>query len=134
MDATTIVLLVLIVVLVIVYPIMVSARNKKERQKYQEMTNSLKRGDKVLTASGVYGTIVDLHMEDDKKIVTIETGMGNNKGYMAIDAYAIYTVLPDENAQTQETKPAEAPKEDDNIKNIEEAVGTKSSKKKKEEK
>ena len=37
----------------------------------QEQTNSLKRGDKVLTTSGVYGTIVDLHQEGDKTIVTI---------------------------------------------------------------
>jgi len=92
-------LLVLIVVLVVAYPILVSSKNKKERQRFQEMTNSLKRGDKVLTASGVYGTIVDLHKEDDKTIVTIETGMGKNKGYISVDAYAIYTILPDENEQ-----------------------------------
>ncbi|MBE7073837.1 MAG: preprotein translocase subunit YajC [Clostridiales bacterium] len=99
MDTTSIVLLVLIVVLVVAYPILVSSKNKKERQRFQEMTNSLKRGDKVLTASGVYGTIVDLHKEDDKTIVTIETGMGKNKGYISVDAYAIYTILPDENEQ-----------------------------------
>ncbi|MBQ8908881.1 MAG: preprotein translocase subunit YajC [Clostridia bacterium] len=107
MDPTTIVLLVLIVVLVIAYPILVSTRNKKERQRYQEMSNSLKRGDKVLTSSGVYGTIVDLHMEEDKKIVTIETGMGKNKGYMAVDAYAIYTVFPDEKEQAEQQKTEE---------------------------
>ncbi len=99
MDATQIILIVFIVLLIIIYPIMISARNKKETQRMQEQTNSLKRGDKILTTSGVYGTIVDLHLEDDKKIVTIETGMGNNKGYLSVDAYAIYTVFKDETNQ-----------------------------------
>lgn len=96
MEPMNIVLLVLIGVLIIVYPIMAYFKNKKDKQKYQEMTNSFKRGDKVLTASGVYGTIVDLHQEGDKKIVTIETGMGKNKGYISLDALAIYSILPDE--------------------------------------
>lgn len=60
MDATQIILIVFIVLLIIIYPIMISTRNKKENQRMQEQTNSLKRGDKVLTTSGVYGTIVDL--------------------------------------------------------------------------
>lgn len=96
MDATQIILIVFIVILIIVYPILISVRNKKENQKIQEQTNSLKRGDKIITTSGVYGTIVDLHLEDSKKIVTIETGTGKNKGYVSIDAYSIYTIIKDE--------------------------------------
>ena len=114
MDATQIVLIVFIGLLLIAYPILVTSRNKKESQKIQEQTNSLKRGDKVLTTSGVYGTIVDLQMEGDKKIVTIETGSTKKKGYIAVDAYAIYTVIKDEEPATQEktekateNKPAE---------------------------
>ena len=113
MDTTNIILLVLIVVLVIAYPIMASMKNKKERQRFDEMANSIKRGDKIMTTSGIYGVVVDLHMEDDKKIVTIETGTGKNKGYMAFDMYAIYTVFPDENSKPQEivqAKPAEESK------------------------
>ena len=95
-----------IALLIIAYPILVSTRNKKENQKLQEQTNSLKRGDKVLTTSGVYGTVVDLQMDNDKKIVTIETGSGVHKSYMAVDAYAIYTVLRDEDkaAKTDDKK------------------------------
>ena len=96
MDTTQIILIVFIVLLIIIYPILISTRNKKENQRMQEQTNSLKRGDRVLTTSGVYGTIVDLHLEEDKKIVTIETGTGKNKGYISVDAYAIYTVFKDE--------------------------------------
>ncbi len=96
MDATQIILIVFIVLLIIIYPIMISARNKKENQRMQEQTNSLKRGDKVLTTSGVYGTIVDLQLDGDKKIVTIETGTDSKKGYISVDAYAIYTIFKDE--------------------------------------
>ncbi len=103
MDVTQIILIVFILLLVIAYPILVSSRNKKENQKMQEQTNSLKRGDKVLTTSGVYGTIVDLQMEADKKIVTIETGSGKNKGYISVDAYAIYNVFRDEPVKAPET-------------------------------
>lgn len=95
MDATQIILIVFVVLLLIAYPILVTSRNKKENQRLQEQTNSLKRGDKVLTTSGVYGTIVDLEMNEDKKIVTIETGSGKNKGYVSIDAFAIYTIIKD---------------------------------------
>lgn len=103
-DATQIILIVFIALLVIAYPILISTRNKKENQKLQEQTNSLKRGDKVLTTSGVYGTIVDLHLENDKKVVTIETGTGSHKSYIAVDAYAIYTVLKDEEPKLEQPK------------------------------
>ena len=102
MDATQIILIVFIVLLIIIYPILISSRNKKENQRMQEQTNSLKRGDRVLTTSGVYGTIVDLHLEEDKKIVTIETGTDKKKGYISVDAYAIYTVFKDEEAVTED--------------------------------
>ena len=95
MDIGQIVLIVVIVLLIIAYPILVSARNKKERQKLDEQTNSLKRGDKVMTTSGIVGTVVDLYQEGERKLVTIETGSGKNKGYMSIDAYAIYTIMND---------------------------------------
>lgn len=108
-DATQIILIVFIVVLLIAYPIMMYSRNKKENQRMQEQTNSLKRGDKVLTTSGVYGTIVDLHQDGEKRIVTIETGTDDKKGYLSVDAYAIYSIFREEEQQAdaeQTEKPA----------------------------
>lgn len=107
MDATQIILIVFIVLLIIIYPIMISAKNKKENQRMQEQTNSLKRGDRVLTTSGVYGVIVDLQLEGDKKIVTIETGTEKKKGYISVDAYAIYTIFKDEPEQTADVTQTE---------------------------
>ena len=85
----------------------------------QEQTNSLKRGDKVLTTSGIYGTIVDLQLDEDRKIVTIETGTDKKKGFVSIDAYAIYKVFTEE--QNQENKDStlksdvSQPKDESNI-------------------
>lgn len=86
------VLIAVVALLLIAMPIMMNQRNKKETQKIQEQTNSLKVGDKVLTTSGVYGTITELKFDDSKKVVVIETG-GKVKSYMSVDAYSIYTVF-----------------------------------------
>ena len=116
MDATQIILIVFIALLIIIYPILISTRNKKENQRMQEQTNSLKRGDKVLTTSGVYGTIVDLQLDDDKKIVTIETGTEKNKGYISVDAYAIYTIFKEEDTANEAEKSTQSKHEDKNDK------------------
>ncbi len=86
------VLIGVVALLLIAMPIMMNAKNKKETQKVQEQTNSLKVGDKILTTSGVYGTITELKFDDSQKVVVIETG-GKVKSYMSVDAYAIYTVF-----------------------------------------
>ncbi len=106
------VLIAVVVLLLIALPIMMNARNKRETQKVQEQTNSLKVGDKVLTTSGVYGTITEIKFDDSKKTVVIETG-GKIKSYMTVDAYAIYTVFKSDaelkrEAEERERQQAEA--------------------------
>lgn len=109
------VLIGVVVLLLIGLPIVMNQRNKRETQKVQEQTNSLKVGDKVLTTSGVYGTIVELKFDDTKKAVVLETG-GKTKSYLTVDAYAIYTVFKsdaelkkeaEEKAALEEQKQAE---------------------------
>lgn len=117
LDAYQIILIVLIALLVIAYPILMFTRNKKENQRMTEQTNSLKRGDKVLTTSGVYGKIIDIKLEGTAKQVTIETGSDKFKSYMTIDAFAIYQVIKDEVAvakplQSLQEKPVEESKQD----------------------
>lgn len=102
------VLIGVVILLLIAMPILMNARNKRETQKVQEQTNSLKVGDKVLTTSGVYGTITELRFDDSKKQVVIETG-GKTKSYLTVDAYAIYTVFKsDEEIAREEAEKAEA--------------------------
>lgn len=95
------ILLAIIVVLIILYPIFVYIRNKKDREKFQALNDSLKVGDKVVTGAGVYGTIVSIDVKNEGKIVTIETGDEKHKGYLSVDVLAIYNVIND--APIQET-------------------------------
>lgn len=115
LDATQIVLICLIAVLVIAYPILITRKNKKETQRMTEQTNSLKRGDKVLTTSGVYGTILEVRQDGTSKQVTIETGSGKYKSYMTIDAYAIYQVIKDQPIETAKDVTKSDEKKDDKI-------------------
>ena len=89
------ILIAVVVLMLIALPIMMNQKNKRETQKIQEQTNSLKVGDKILTTSGVYGTITEIKFDDAQKLVVIETG-GKTKSYMTVDAYAIYTVFKSE--------------------------------------
>lgn len=100
------VLIAVVALLLIALPIMMNQRNKRESQKIQEQTNSLKVGDKILTTSGVYGTITELKFDDTQKVVVIETG-GKEKSYLSVDAYAIYTVFKSE-AELQKEAEAKA--------------------------
>lgn len=123
------VLIAIVVLLLIALPIMMNARNKRETQKVQEQTNSLKVGDKVLTTSGVYGTIVELKFDDSQKVVVLETG-GKNKSYLSVDAYAIYTVFKSE----AELKKEAEEKAEAERKALEEEQAKKEAKKNKKEK
>ena len=131
------VLIGVVALLLIAMPIVMNARNKKETQKVQEQTNSLKVGDKILTTSGVYGTITEIQFSDSQKIVVIETG-GKTKSYMSVDAYAIYTVLKTdeelakEAAAAAENKVEKAEEEQPKTENAEKK--TTKSRKKKEDK
>ena len=97
------VLIAVVAVLLIAMPIMMNAKNKRESQKVQEQTNSLKVGDKILTTSGVYGTITEVKFDDTQKLVVIETG-GKEKSYLSIDAYSIYTVFKSEEELKKEAE------------------------------
>lgn len=45
---------------------------KKEQQKRQDLLNSLKKGDKIITIGGIYGTITDL----SERTVKVEVAEG----------------------------------------------------------
>lgn len=102
----------LIVLLLIAYPILMSRRNKAENKKMMEQTNSLKKGDEVITNAGVYGKVIEIKQEGEAKKVVIETGNDKFKSYMTIDAYAIYSVLNKEPVKPAEDKKADAKKDE----------------------
>ncbi len=49
----------MILVIVVMFYLMYRSQ-KKERKKREEMVNSLKKGDKILTVGGIYGTISEV--------------------------------------------------------------------------
>ena len=131
-DVVNYILIGIVVLMLIALPIMMNQKNKRETQKIQEQTNSLKVGDKVLTTSGVYGTITELKFDDAQKLVVIETG-GKTKSYMTIDAYAIYTVFKSEEELKKEAEEKLRLEQEAKQKEEQEKLEKKNKKKKKEE-
>ena len=131
-DVVNYILIGIVVLMLIALPIMMNQKNKRETQKIQEQTNSLKVGDKVLTTSGVYGTITELKFDEAQKLVVIETG-GKTKSYMTIDAYAIYTVFKSEEELKREAEEKLRLEQEAKQKEEQEKLEKKNKKKKKEE-
>lgn len=105
------VLIAVVAILLIAMPILMNARNKRESQRVQEQTNSLKVGDQILTTSGVYGKITEVKFDDTQKMIVIETG-GKTKSYLTIDAYAVYQVISQgEGQKVEEPKTEEKTEE-----------------------
>lgn len=112
-SATQWVLLGLILVLIILYPVFMVFKNKKEKEKFQELSSSIKVGEKVLTSSGVYGEIVSITDDKQGKLVVLKTGDEAHTGYVTVDVLAIYTVFREQQfiGEENEQKLAEEPKE-----------------------
>lgn len=62
-GATIIAQVLPIVAIVAVFYFIVIAPANKQRRKTQEMLNSLKKGDRVVTSGGIYGTIQGVEAE-----------------------------------------------------------------------
>ncbi len=59
----------LVLIFIVFYLLLIRPQQKKQRA-VQEMINSLKKGDKIITSGGMYGTVVDLK----EKTVTLKIG------------------------------------------------------------
>ncbi len=111
----------ILVVLCVVLFLLYYFRNKRYQQNAETMSNSLKKGDKVKTYSGVYGTIVEIVQTDDGKVVTIETGTEKHKSYVSYDIRAVYSINePEKPAETKteqkvEEKPTEEKKAEEKV-------------------
>ena len=78
-------LLPLLLVFVLMYFMMIRPE-KKRRKKEQDMLASLKKGDRVCTIGGIYGTIVNI--KDD----TITLAIGSQRTEMVVARWAIRQV------------------------------------------
>ena len=52
-------LLMIVLMFLVMWLFMIRPQNK-ERKRLEEMRNSLKKGDKVITAGGIYGVVADV--------------------------------------------------------------------------
>ncbi len=68
-NGSTIFLIQMVAIGVIFYFLLIRPQ-RKEQQRHQEMIRQVKKGDEVITAGGIIGTVV--HSQDDK--LTIKTG------------------------------------------------------------
>ena len=75
----------LIIIFVLMYFLMIRPE-KKRKKKEQEMLAALKRGDRICTIGGIYGTIADI--KDD----TITLTVGRDNMSMVVTRWAIRSV------------------------------------------
>ena len=84
-------MIVLMLALVALFAIQYVRKNKYNAG-LNELRKDLKAGDKVMTDSGLVGTIVDFYDEENYKYVVLESGKGEHIGYFTVPANAIYYV------------------------------------------
>lgn len=82
-------LMIILVVLLIGFMVFTSIRRKKYDGQVQNLLDNLKIGDHVKTYSGFYGKIVSIRETTDGKVVLIEMGEGDKKGYIEADINAV---------------------------------------------
>lgn len=94
-DPLNIVLIVVVLAVFVVFMFVMPMFNRRKADsQYKVMLDNVKTGYKIKTIGGIIGTVVDVdNTNPAQKLVTIETGMGNNKATMQIDINAVYQVL-----------------------------------------
>lgn len=91
LDAGQITLIVVVAALLILYPIFLYIRNKKDKEKRNELYETIHKGDYVITYSGIMGKVVEILEKQNGKFLTLQTGEGKNSGYVCITIDAVYS-------------------------------------------
>ncbi len=82
-------LLPLLLIVVVMYFLMIRPQQKKQKA-HQALINSLKNGDEVVTAGGLYGTVAGI--DDRKNTIWLKIG---NDVKVRVERFAITRVLTD---------------------------------------
>jgi preprotein translocase subunit YajC len=100
-------LLPLLLVLVLAVPLVMSTRKQKKQQAaQQELQNSLAPGDRVMTTSGLYGTVADVS-GDNTIDIEIAPGVVTTWLRLAVREKVVPTVETDEDVADEVDAPAE---------------------------
>jgi len=62
------------ILIIVIFYLFLILPQQKQRKKHKEFVDSLKRGDKVITSSGIYGTITKI----EEKVAHLEIADGVN--------------------------------------------------------
>ncbi len=62
------------ILIIVIFYLFLILPQQKQRKKHKEFVDSLKRGDKIVTSSGIYGTITKI----EEKIAYLEIADGIN--------------------------------------------------------
>ena len=65
-------LIIFVVMLIAVFYFLIIRPQRRQQKKHQELMQELKRGDKVITAGGIYGVVDSL--SDDSIVLKVESG------------------------------------------------------------
>lgn len=88
-----------VLVAMIVFSLISRKRNKKEINSYEEMLNSLEKGDKVYLISRLVAYVVCVEsLPNGDKLITVETGLDDRKSSLTFDIKAVHSVLAKANA------------------------------------
>ena len=71
-QGTIYMILFLVLIFALFYFVMIRPQRKRQKE-HQEMTQELKRGDRVITIGGIYGQIESI--SEDSIVIKIESGM-----------------------------------------------------------
>ena len=113
-----IILLVVLVVLLVAMFVMSYMRRKKYNQGLSSMREELKKGDKVMTDSGIVGEVVDSYTEEDYKYFVLKSGKGDKVGYFSVHANAIYYVYGKDEPKTQLAQTKVTEKEEKKVEDV----------------
>ena len=89
-NTSSIILLIVMGILIVAYFFYSSYRRKKDYAQAQQAIDELKVGDKIVTTSGMFGTIKGINETTFGKVFLIESGEGKNVSYFNIGANAIW--------------------------------------------
>lgn len=98
-DKGNLILLIVVVVLLVGMIVFSYMRKRKYNNELGQMRKDLKIGDKVMTDTGVVGTLVDTYEEEGYQYFVLKSGAGNHYGYFAVHANAIYYVFGKDKAE-----------------------------------
>ena len=108
-----IILVVVLMVLLVALFVISNMKKKKFNAEMGQMREELKKGDKVMTDSGIVGEVVDSYVEEEYKYFVLKSGKGENTGFFTVHANAIYYVFGKEQ-KSDAKKIVIAPKKEEN--------------------